>query len=134
MFRRLLLAAALAHSGVGGSGCATRAKPKPVGLTPVNLDETNRRAAITTRLGMELRLELPAPRVSGHVWQVIQNDTRALQPLSELGAPAADSGRSTVRFHAVRQGRTQLKFIAVPARTSAVADPVDFYDVLVTIE
>ncbi|HUR57520.1 MAG TPA: hypothetical protein VM029_07415 [Opitutaceae bacterium] len=119
--------------GLMGGGCGTPAASRPVGLTPVVLEETTRRATINTRLGMEVRLDLPRPREPGNVWQIIQNDTRLLKPLSDVGAPASDSGRSRVRFHAVRLGRAQLKFLALPAG-AAVADPVDFYDVIVVIQ
>ena len=119
--------------GLMGAGCGTPAEPKPVGLTPVVLEETSRRATINTRLGMEVRLDLPPPREAGNVWQIIQNDRRLLKPLSDVGAPAPDSGRSRVRFHAVHLGRAQLKFLALPAG-AAVADPVDFYDIIVMIQ
>lgn len=116
------------------TGCTSAPKAKPAGVTPVTLDAATRRASIMTRLGMEVRLELPPPREPGNVWQIIQNDARFLQPLTEISAPSPVTGRSTVRFHAVRMGRSQLKFLAVPAVASAVADPVDFYDVLVTVQ
>jgi hypothetical protein len=133
MLRASIVALGLGLVALAGAGCGTPAAPKPVGLTPVVLEDTGRRAAIETRLGMELRLDLPRPREPGNVWQIIQNDTRLLKPLSDVSAPAADSGRSRVRFHAIRMGRTQLKFLAVPAG-AAVADPVDYYDIVVTIQ
>src|SRR5687767_7101991 len=107
MLRASMVALVLGLLGLAGAGCGTPAVPKPVGLTPVVLEETTRRAAIETRLGMELRLDLPRPREPGNVWQVIQNDTRVLKPLSDVSAPTADSGRSRIRFHAIRMGRTQ---------------------------
>ena len=132
--RRLFVATVLVLLGMVGTGCTHTAKAKPTGITPVTLDAATRRAAIITRLGMEVRLELPPPREPGNVWQIIQNDARYLQPLTDVGAPAPGTGRSTVRFHAVRIGRTQLKFLAVPALASTVADPVDSYDVLITVQ
>jgi hypothetical protein len=133
MLHALLTRLVLGLVCLAAAGCGTPAPPKPVGLTPVVLEGSGRRAAINTRLGMEVRLDLPRPREPGNVWRIIQNDTRLLKPLSELSAPAADTGLSRVRFHAIRMGRTQLKFLAVPAG-AAVADPVDYYDIIVVIQ
>lgn len=114
------------------AGCGSPGLPKPTGSSVVTLDEGSRRGSLATKLNLDLKIELPPPKVAGQVWKIIQNDTRYLMPLSDVSEPAADTARSSVRFQTVRVGRTSLRFAAVPPNSTDVA-PGDIYEVIVTI-
>jgi hypothetical protein len=121
--------------GLAVAGCETTKLPPIMGSSSVTLDANTRRQNITTKYAAELTVELPPPKQAGAVWQIMQNDTRYLRPLSEVTAPAPETGRSTIHFHAIASGRSALRFIAVPAaEKNAETTPVDSYNVLVTIQ
>lgn len=117
------------------AGCSAPGLPKPVGSSTVTLDTGSRRGSLATKLNLDLRIELPPPKVAGHVWQIIQNDTRYLMPLTDVTPPAAEGGRSVVRFQTLRIGRTTLRFAAVPPGSPGMSGvpPGDTYDLVVTI-
>lgn len=114
------------------AGCASKEILRPTGMTTTVLPTDSRRGTLSTRLGLAIRLELPAPG-PGHVWRIIQHDPRFLRPLSETDSPPAEAGRTAVAFHAIAAGRTQLKFLAVPSGDAGEVVPVDHYDVNVVI-
>lgn len=114
-------------------GCESKTVPKPIGTATTTLPTTSRRGTLTTKLGMEIRLELP-PAEPGHVWTIVQHDPRYLRPLGGNDKPSPETGRTTVAFHAMHAGRTQLKFLAVPAHGGPEVLPVDYYDIVVAIE
>lgn len=116
------------------AGCETQKIPPPTSTASATLDPSVRKTSLTTRLGTDLKLELPPPKRPGHVWTIMQNDTRYLRPLTEISPPAPDTGLSTVHFHAMTTGRTALRFIAIPLGASKEATPGDNYDVVVTIQ
>ena len=116
------------------AGCESTKVAGPTSSASVALDPGTRRATVTTRVGTDLRLELPPPKEPGYVWTIMQNDTRYLRPLSEISAPAADTGVSTVHFHALAIGRPALRLIAIPAGATREATPAEIYSVIITIE
>jgi hypothetical protein len=126
-----ILLIALAFSA--GCESSTKALPKPTGTTTTVLPTDSRRGTLATQLGLEIRLELPVPE-AGHVWTIVQHDPRFLSPLGEISRPSPETGRSTAAFHAIHRGRTQLKFLAVPAHGGPEVLPVDHYELVVAIE
>ena len=133
MRSRLATASLLAALALAG-GCETkRGLPTPIGVQTVILDPEFSDGALSVGLGMQLDLALPPVTEPGHVWQIVHNDTRYLRPLNELAPPSEDFGRSIAKFHAMRMGRSVLRFLVVPAAPVREARPVDHYDIVVTI-
>ena len=116
------------------AGCETPKASGPTAAASVALDPDVRRATVTTKVGTDLKLELPPPKEPGYVWTIMQNDTRYLRPLSEISAPAADTGISQVHFHALAVGRPALRLIAIPAGAGKETTPAEIYNVFITIE
>lgn len=115
------------------AGCESTALPKPTGTSTITLEESTRRGVLTTKLGTEIVFELPRPKRENYLWRLVQNDTRWLVPLGDMTAPTPDTGRSVVHFLAIRAGRSQLKFAALPPNITEAA-PGDTYDIVVTIQ
>jgi hypothetical protein len=126
----ILLSAALT---LATAGCESPVQTQPKETHTVTLDASARQAAATVALGNAIRLELPPPRQPGHVWQIVQNDTRFLQPMGALQPPGSGAERTTVTFRGMRPGRTQLKFLA-SAPTAATGGALEYYDVVVVVE
>lgn len=115
------------------AGCESPVSNTPKETQTVTLDAATRQATLTVALGNAIRLELPPPRQPGHVWQIVQNDTRFLQPMGALQPPNSSTERTVATFRGARPGRTQLKFLA-SAPAPATGGTLDYYDVIVVVE
>lgn len=133
MLRFSPAALAVLALGLGGAGCESPTGMAPRETITTTLDANARETMLTLAVGAAVKLELPPPRMPGHAWQVVQNDTRFLRPLGGIVPASGGAARATATFHALRIGRTQLKFLAAPVNGAGTAAP-DYYDVRVTIE
>lgn len=122
----------LAILGLASGGCESSPGSPSREIKMVTLEAASREAALTLALGSEVKLELPPPRESGHVWEIVQNDTRFLQPLGAL--VLGNTHRWSASFQAVRAGHTRLKFLAASPTRASGDVAADYYDVSVTIE
>jgi len=137
---RLLLVAGCALIGaLAGGGCGSpTAETGRNGSPPIvmELDPHVTRAIATVRIGDEVRFVLPAGRGPGFVWQIVSNDPRALRQSSGVtykpGATEA-AGTSSVAFIAQRPSRSFLRFAYVPAGGGKETEPVDIYEIVVTV-
>lgn len=133
MVRRLFISRLLGLAVVLSSGCATRREVKPLGENVVKIPDDAARVQLRLRAGYALRLELPPSPEARYVWEITQSDPRFLRQLSAL-TPMPDGAGASVRFVALRRGRTYIRFHVVPQEKSRVADPAGRCEIVVDIE
>ena len=137
MQRLLLITLVAALAGLGGCAAPStetgRNKSAPVVLTFL---PTPKKASAAVRIGDEVQFVLPADRGPEFTWQIVSNDPRCLRQYGKIVAkPATDSapGTHTISFIAQRPSRSYLRFAYVPATTGKETEPVDGYEVIVTV-
>lgn len=102
------------------------------GTTPVVLTESQKSTTLTVELHHTVKVVLPPPREPGLAWQISFHDARFLQQQNEI--TATSDAPPSVSFLAVREGRTRLRFVLLPATPARAVDPVDHQEVVLTIE
>lgn len=130
VFRRAVILIGLSLLFAALAGCGTTKRT----LTPqgeVVVDATGEpRRAVTVKLHNLVRINLPPVRTEGHVWTIVANDYRFLQPHEALSVAADGSAKTS--FIAVRQGRRPIRFFALPPGAAVV--PSQAVEVVVTIQ
>ena len=131
-----LLGAALA--GLGGCGTIDaetgRNKSPAVVLTFL---PTPKKASASLHIGDEVQFVLPAERGPDFAWQIVSNDPRCLRQYGRTvfkPGTAESPGTSTIAFIAQRPSRSYMRFAYLPATTDKETEPVDAYEVVVTIK
>lgn len=125
---------------VAFAGCAApstetgRNKEPPLVLT---LAPTPKRAAASARIGDEVRFVIPSDRGPGFAWQIMTNNPRLMRQSSKMvytpGPAGSAGGTTTVSFIAQRPARTTLRFAYLPTDSATEQEPVDAYEIVVTI-
>lgn len=128
----LLAAAILCMS----AGCSSA--PKVIAAKTsrtIVLDAESKRTPITAKVAEALTLQLPQPaQPQNQEWRLVSHDARMLHQSTGIGSAYA-GGAPTVTFVTQRVvSRTSLRFLLVPKTERREAEPLDSYEVVVTIQ
>jgi hypothetical protein len=127
-------AAAAALTGCGWPSTVIGRNNSPP--TVMTLTPAERQTTATVRIGDELKFVLPAGRGPGFEWQIVSNDPRCLRQSGGLvftPGVKGGAGVSTVSFIAQRPSRSFIRFAYVPTTSGKEEEPVDGYQILVTV-
>jgi hypothetical protein len=133
----LLVAACLFGSALGG--CALASAETGRNKTPtivMDLAPNVAKAVATVRIGDEVKFMLPSDRGPAFVWQIVSNDPRCMRQSSGISYKAGATeavGMSSVTFIAQRPSRSIIRFAYVPAASGKETEPVDAYEIFVTV-
>lgn len=129
----LLLVVALASCAAPSTETGRNNEP-PLVLT---LAPTPKRASASARIGDEVRFVIPSDRGPGYAWQIMTNNPRLMRQYSRMvytpGPAGPEGGTTTVSFVAQRPARTIIRFAYLPTDSAKEQEPVDAYEIVVTI-
>lgn len=121
-------------SAAVAAGCQSTPTLAPKGriVIPVqeHLSESGRFEA-TVRLLNEVVIKLPAVAVPHNVWTVVLNDARFFHQLKPVEMSPDGTGSAT--FLAIRMGRRDIRFAAVPPNGREVTS-TQAYEIALTVE
>lgn len=128
-----LLVALLAGCAAPSAETGRNSEP-PVVLT---LAPTPKRATASARIGDEVRFVIPSDRGPTYAWQIMTNNPHLMRQSSRMtyapGPAGPEGGTTSVSFIAQRPARTTIRFAYLPANSASEQEPVDAYEIVVTI-
>lgn len=124
----VILSAALA------AGCQSTPTLAPKGRIVISVQEhlaDSGRFEATVQLMNEVVIKLPAVAAADNVWTVVLNDARYFHQMKPV--EMAPDGTGTATFLAIRQGRRDIRFAAVPPKGREVTS-TQAYEIVLTVE